>query len=633
MSRLLLVMVAALVAVAIGAPHAALRPSLSVATRRYGPLGGRLTALLHAGHVSHVFLAVVQWPDLAVPPGHPLASGATTLWLKPRDVLVDAELPEAWYDGVSAWTRERLPVRARGRTVELHAAEARTPLEQARVVPLTSDGHHRGVLDASRGSPLWLAHRALVFTGASLVLVPRTATAMDVPSLLAGSPGRVSTWTLPLSGAIVPVALVNQVTGTRVAWAAANETTARVRLVWAPERDLSILPLALYQALSHAGADRWGVATRATVWLDADVDAGPHGHGRLGMWALDLVTEATWDPAPDAPLVLGRRWMQRSVRGWAYETTDNAAPVWHIALSPADDAEGPPQGALVLSTLMGLVLAWLYSYWISELVVHLVPPLDRAGTDATPLALVSGGPDASYWTRLRPLVHVALALVLGVAAHILALVYAGHGSIIDTSLADALHRFAIVLGATSLPLALVLLAVVVWLMARHRYQPWRSPTVAGTGAWWRHCLLATLHAVVVVRGLVACLLVSAGSSMLGLLVLGLLVAVGLVYQGLYTVMLLVAVTAGAPDAAWRHGLAALWFIATAVQLAALVLIILYAQWDVFEPLLAISNATYTPDAVTTAGVLALGVLALAAAFVLVREVRGRLVRLGQTKTD
>ena len=410
-----------------------------------------------------------------------------------------------------------------------------------------------------------------------------------------------------------------------------------MRIVWAPERDTVVLPPALFAPLAATQTPA-GVAASGALYV---TDPGNPARVWTVLHTLDLVAEATWTldstatssgsrGAAAAPLtiVLGRRWMRRSVQGWAYDAPTRQ---WTVA-ALGDDDDGAPTGVRAVATLLGLVFAWLYSYWASELVVHLVPPPPRASDLQTlpdeDADLLRDVPWAARWSRVRPAIHTVLVLALSVPAHVLALVYAGTGLLVDATLADALHTFAVALAGSTLPLGMLLLVAGVLLAARRSTRDaWLPAEEAATrpGAWWRQCLLSALHAALVARALVACLLVSAGNSMLGLLVLALLVAVGLVYQGLYLVLLTVALSLAQPRAAWQHAVGPVWFLAALAQTAALIVAMIYAEQQVLEPLLLISNSYYPPEAVTAAALLFLAVLALAAVFVLLREVRGRLV--------
>ena len=615
--------------------------SFSAAVRRYTPLQGRMTVILSAGHVSRRLPVVLQWPDVTSLMQAMMAANTTeSLRLAPKDPLVATELPSGWFDGLTPWTREKLRVQARGGARNLHAAPASAsdPL----VAALTADGKHRGVLDASAASPLWLAHRALVFTGTGLHFVPQRASAEDVATLLAGGPRskpgtRAKLWAIPTLGRLVNASVLWTTPGRRAVLRANTTgqddgTLLAVRVVWAPEQDLTVLPQDLYTALLQ-GQSRFGVADEATLLVDVQPlhDAGqgtnrpsPLGDARLVMRHLDLVNDVTWQPMPTATskrdavvptLVLGRRWMRAGVRGWAY---DASTATYTVALASIPSNEGPPYALRIIVCIMGLILCWLYSYWVSELVLHLVPPLPGA-----PGPLMLAANPSTPWNRLRPVIHTVLALLLAVPTHVIAVYYAGQGPLLDTSLADAYQEFAVVLASTTAPLWVALVVVMVALVAVKRYRPWRQPSSAAV--WWRHCLVASLHAMVVVRSLTACVVALAGASLLGATVLAILLAMGTVYQASLIILVQSSVTVAAPQGAWRHGLYYVWFFAGAAQLACGVVLMVYGQLDVVQPLLQIANATYSPSAVVAAGMLLFALVLLFAAFTLVRELRARVM--------
>jgi hypothetical protein len=495
--------------------------------------------------------------------GHPPFGTAATLQLSPNASVVGTDVlaTGTWYDGSAGFSRERLLVRATGALGLLHVDTSGA-----------AAGRWAGVLSVAADSTYWLAHRLVVFSGSALALAGESIT----------WPAE-HTWRLAQSGAPGTATLL--VRHTDHVW-----RSFAVTVVWAPDAGPLILPTFLYAPLKA-----WAGADNVTLTLQLT-------EGRAG-----TVTFPVLDPnydmvaasdASDTRLVLGRRWMATQAVGWSYEAASNA---WQVMLASTSSAALPDAVRNVL-VLLGLALAWLYSYWAYSLIAYI-----------SPRAMNASNHEPLGW---RPLVHTFILLALSAPVHALAAVYAGRGLVLDAELADTLPKLALSHAVATIPLA-ALLIIVAALLIRHRMHT----AVPGPEQrfWWPRFLFASLHAAVAARGFAAAALVAAGVSMVTLVVTTILVLITVVYQGAYLVAAMVTASAAAPARAHAHAFGGVWWLALLAHLGALVMSVVSTALWLLRPMLHLANVLHSPVVLDVSTALILCVAALAVAHVLLRE--------------
>jgi hypothetical protein len=197
---------------------------------------------------------------------------------------------------------------------------------------------------------------------------------------------------------------------------------------------------------------------------------------------------------------------------------------------------------------------------------------------------------------------------LAVPAHILAVLYAGQGFVLDASLTAHLQRAAWTHLIENAVLALLLLVTLLLLVMRTHDHPWRL-----------RFAFALLHADVTVRALIACQLVFAGADVFSLGMLAAFSLVGLLYQGVYST--LVGIGTGLADvpSALTHGSRVAWLAVLVLHTAALVSSFVTVALHVWLPFMDLLNTTSSATAVQAMMLLVVSFTILAGALIVLRE--------------
>lgn len=564
---------------------------LTFAARRALVHDGAVSVLLYAGHHHRQMQPRVQWSPPAGAGGDGDGLDAA-LHLPPAHPILLRDATTGWYDGASALSLERLPVRARGLVSTLTVAVAPSGS------PAAASGEPHLVLAPT--SALWQTFGAAEFSGAALRLWPRVLPSRS-PSH--DPHAEESAGDTLLFGA----GLTHRVEIGGARWTVAVE--------WAPDAAQTLLPAALYAALRRAPAGTALVLCAPTnrlveVVMAADID--------------DDRSVALW-PAVDSgqnTIRLGRYFMSARVVGWRVTA---AGVVTAVVAAPL------PDGVSVAAAVLGLAAVALMTYVTSILGPTFTLQPAYALFDVQPGRCCGAATDEHEhdmdgaaglripWARTVRIVALG-ALALGAVLHGLAVAYAGGGLVIDTALRGALAKLAVATASVAGAYALLLLmALVVDWVGSSRSRRLRSVH--------RRVLGATLAAVSA-RSVVAALLVAAaGRSLFGLLVTtGAAVALVL-FPTAYALLVAATQTVhalAAPDRAlWRrhHG-GALALALLAVHAGALVTHMLTMYWWLLVPLFDVCNSVYAPGASDSAAMLVLGSVALAVAFAVAHEARG-----------
>jgi hypothetical protein len=234
-------------------------------------------------------------------------------------------------------------------------------------------------------------------------------------------------------------------------------------------------------------------------------------------------------------LVLGRRLLAKIATAWAVDSNGHVAVQFasapfsaaSVASDPAVPSDSIPESVLWVAMVLGLFLLYGATWWVSFLADTL-----RVGYRPEPGSLGSVDAEEGIVPRRKDVYVAAVSLVLIIALHALAGVYSGQGTLADASLEQSMRSFTlsywictIVIGALFLPVMVLELSRNTRVMrSRHRYVSLQ--------------LYAILFGALVTRGLLASLLVAAGTTFLQDFVTILMLLIFVLFPTLYATLLL-----------------------------------------------------------------------------------------------
>ena len=542
------------------------------AARRVPGDDGLVVAWPYAGRVQHHPLGLaVQWPGAGTAADPPAADirvpAGDALWTQVAAApdTEDSPLDDPWIqlrglEGARARTEWRL-----GQT-----AMTGVPATRARA---------RGYWNAGwPNATVWARYAALVYTGAHLEWWPR------------GTDQEHDLWGRAAAAGATPLTL--PAAGVRVRLGA-REVASNVTLVWDPSVVLTTVPPAVRIALlteASAAAEVTLVLADGTALLLTD------------------------DPVADLPSAMPAATAANEVRiGRRLMASRALAVAWAAAGATyvVAWASPLPDAARYTATALAAVLAFFLGYLATSVlhVLRLVAPPMAPQDDESRARARAGATskqDDESIVPARAYRHAALALLVGAAAHGLAVGYMGRGPVIDLALAVPLRAAAWALLAGTLPLFMFLLLEA-------------ALAVAAPARAHEPLLFAHAHQGVVTRGFAAALGVAAATSEFTLLVWTLLVVPLVVLLPSVYAALVLAVRVGGGDGRSRRSVRWLGHAGVAAAVAVLNLV-MYLLW-VLPPFLAAVNTLYAPWVLRGVVVWAAVILLLAPALLLVRHIQ------------
>jgi hypothetical protein len=498
------------------------------------------TGMLHAGHRRQslaVRIVYSEWGMLLnLQQGSPLPT--STLVLPLTDPLVEIDMPSDWFDGVMPWTQNRLVVTTRGYTFPWHASghtNARQALWNLRI-----------------GSTFWYHYKTARFTGVQFFLDNETRAVTSSGG--SGPFSVIGTTFIPTgeedSEAVTTTLLVTQ--GANTVWI--NRTN--ITLIINPDYEWSTLPNDVYAHLLAAYQDDDGRRNPAMLSIN--------GIPILASW--ELLDVATLHPpsVPDAtaPLILGRKLLQRAAREWTLNGSGHIGVLWdNVRVVEAGGREAMEWVGVGFAVL----LCWSMVYWT------------KTGADTLRYALDPRLPARTDYTiEGRTGSQLLLITILSLFAHFMAwwrITGPGQGDNFDDAITQPLIDFTI-FHTVGTGVSLVVLAAAVYLHVS------RKKNAAENG----HLILAVIHATVSSRGLLAIGILFGGGSMPGFLGLWLAQLLFVLFSGLH-----MSLVVWSRVHQWQHMMAAT-FLCGAIPILNLVATHLYLS----RPLFFLLNSLHVP---------------------------------------
>ena len=492
------------------------QPQTTISVRRQLEEDGVLSVSVYAGHRRRHMGAHVVWSPHQVDPRW------GTFVLTGKELAAREDLPEGWYDGKSALTMERLVFFTRGH-------ERSWPASTDPKVPST-------LLNLSPYSPLWLTHSAVVFSGQLLHFIPWKAghlcNAVNALDHLADNKRHLTLWAD--SPTLVPLTVYSQHTGDVIA-------TWNVTVSVNPDMDQTLILSDAFAVLGGPHANHLltlgpgkGVALLTSKEAAEQYLAGP----LTPSFSATITGHGKASNTPELHRVIfGRRMLQQKAASLAVDshgqmavrlvTLDGVPPPQKYNVSTLkrgvmesdidDDStttgtDAVSLGVRWLAFVVGVILAFLTAFWSTQL-----GPVLKLGFRVQPT-----GRDVHIhrgYITTADLLWGWLALIFSVIGHVLMVVYTGHDVQADASLETDLKTFSLTFAIPSLFVGLLFVIILLTESARWLHSKPQMRQVVSLQ------LYAIVIGLVASRGVMACLLVTAGSS---LLQLGVAVLIGLV---------------------------------------------------------------------------------------------------------
>jgi hypothetical protein len=571
-----------------------------MAARRMTADDGVVSTTIYAGHHYKPLALNVRWQQHT-------ASAATTgtFIVHPNHSLVGSDIPTGWFDGQSSMTLERLFFSTRAATRHWHVSTGPTPALNTALLYLGAD------------SPLWLSHDAVVFSGAHLHFMSRRpgadCSAIEALGALAADSSQHATLWLdtPVKHRLT---VFDGVTGNLIG-------TWNVTLRSGPDVAQTLIPPDAADALLLGAKHELVLDDRVLIATGHDLAVGWLVAADTPDFSHTVMQSAGHAPASEMHLTLSRRLLQRIGVAWAVDANGHMAVrlvtssfeevVGAASASPIDAV---PEGVYWVAAIVGLILVWLTAFWTSHL--------------GSTLQLIYSARDAPEGAVVVTKLDIAcgfLVLALSVIVHVLMLVYGGHDALYDSSLEAPLRIFIYIFSGGSLAAGGLFLAVQLIEIARE------LRGFAGTRAYRIVSvqLFAVLMGAITSRGVLAALLLGAGTTMAQMAVTCLAVLAFVFFPAVYSALvLLVHLLAGVPlflprppkswprEPAMRPRRAACAVEGVAVVVVVAVALSLGVAFPLYflNPFFDTLNSYYTPQLVLTVALTALSVPLFAAAF-------------------
>ncbi len=591
MSRLLFLLLALLISLTLSAQQCPV--STQIGARRQRADDGVVSATVYAGHFRKMLTLNVVWQHL--PPNM-----TSTFILHPDHLSMSMDVPDDWYDGQSALTHETLLFYTRHTTRQWHVSASAVLL----------DTPAAGILYLGPDSSIWLGHDAVLFTGNQLHFVERqpgvVCSAMNAlqANSMAGDDSKrhVTLW---LDTPLTYNLAVLDGAGIRLGeW--------NVTLHWGMDYPQTIIPADAAAFLQRDPKNTLALAHRLRLVSGAQLSDELLVAAGTNEFATTVLGASVSAPTTPAAITFGRRLLQQIAVDWAVDSHGHVAARF-IASSFVTAASAPPYSTTtggggtdaipesvdwVVATL-GVLLVGFSAYWLSYLGITLQVAYDPPDEDDE---------EGVSITR-RDLLFGVIILALSVTAHALMGVYGGHDVLIDASLEAPLKSFVTSFWIGTIFIAALFFVLLVLESARQTRVLGLRPS--------SHFVPVQLYAVtlgmVASRGVLAALLVSAGTSSPQLAVTALMMLVFVYFPSVYaTLVLAVHVLANVPlylphSKETRGYTRLLTAITLLVSTALSILVgITTAQW-LIKPFLNAVNGFYSPIAVQATTLIALAI--------------------------
>jgi hypothetical protein len=554
-------------------PQVNCNPSASIAARRQLTEDGIISTSIYAGHRRKHMGAHVLWSNQSVNPQW------GTFVVPEDDLVVKEDIPQGWFNGKSAITMERLLFTSQGRQYSW---------------PVTSRGSgvNSTLLNLAPSSPLWMSHSAAVFTGQQIHFVPWRAgvscSAADALNFYSPRKNHLTLW----SGSPVPIPLsVYTSRGDLVA-------TWNVTINSVLDMAQTLIPSVAIAELKGANEGRVLVLGHAVQILTSKESSEEYLAAPL-VPTLSQVIEykASATTTPEMmQVIFGRRLLQKLATEFAVDSHGHTALrfVTIAGVPDGDDnsessssgIDAVPLSVRWIAMVCGSILVFVSAYWSTQLggTIQLGFNPDGIGRDVH----IDKGLITGY-----DLLWGIIALALSVVAHVLMAIYAGHDTQADATLEQYLPQFSLSFWIPSFILGLLFLGILLIELSRFKY------VRPGNHQYVSISLYAVLIGVVASRGVLAALLVTAGSTMLQLGV-AILISLALVMFPCAYGTFFLAITLFSGSTLFRPlGKQRPWMVEFALDTCALfiltgltvMLAISTSLWLIY-PFLSLSNALY-----------------------------------------